>query len=155
MSDEASRRRASESLRAALQRHGVSQAALASSCGCSRSLVAKWLDPEERAFIRVHDLAAAPPAVVLDLLSQVGQRAGFSVSPQRDSESLDHRKHLTEILKELSDVGTTYSHVTTTHGGVITNPELEQLEKEVREAQGALAKLAAWIQGDKAKRGMR
>lgn len=134
---------------------GVSQRELAAACGVRKTVVARWLDPEQPNAMRVHELILVPRPIARSLLERVAPLIGLEVSKAAGDTTIDdHREHLTTLLVELPDVSATYSRVLTTHDGHITNDELLSLEKEVREGRDALLKLARWIDAERAERGL-
>jgi len=140
-------------LRAAMARNAVSHRDLADACGVSKSTATKWLDPEEAMSFAAYYLCLKPHNLALDLVSRIGAEKGFAVAPESSrGTEIDHRRQLSRTLKDLSDVGNTYAHVLSTHEGRITNDELQQLEREIREAQEELSRLVDWIQSQKTER---
>lgn len=138
-------------LRGALHEHDVDQSALARLVGTTAQKVQRWCDRESPESPYVADLPQMPRAVALTLLSWAAEAHHAVVVDELTAASpLDHMGHLHRIMREGSDVSTTY--VAALADGVIDPSERERLISEVRESIAAQRALLEMLERERGTR---
>lgn len=142
-------------LKREMSRTGLRDQDLADHLGYSRGVVRKWMDERDKSQMRLHDIARAPARLARPLLEALAHDHHLDVLVADDApDAFDHEAHFDLLMQELTEAYQHYRAVLRTHNGLITDPELRSLEKEVTEARDALTMLANWIVTERQSRGI-
>jgi len=144
-----------EALADAMRAHGVSERELAASCGRSRALVGRWLDPDDPCRPGIEDAAAMPAAIAEALLrvyaDAIGRVVGVATPAEAPGSSLvEHRRHLAQVVRELGEAAAAYAAAVA--DDVVTDEELAAVEREAQQAAEAAAGLVKWARDSRAAR---
>lgn len=137
-------------LRRTLDRHDVSQAALAHGCGSTPQKVQLWCDHERTEGPSVAHLALMPRAVVADLLDAALAPHGLHLAEHvaQPEGQLDHLAQLHRLLTSGQDVTREFSAAIA--DGVVTRGERERIRQEAVEARRVLSGLIASLDAEAA-----
>lgn len=129
---------------------------LADAAGTSESMPSRWASRKCSDAIGLADVVLIGerlPGVAHDLLRWAGDRLGLVVAKRLAAPAVgDHLAHVAVVAKETGEALAAYCEGIATQGGQFNDVDLARVDRELRDAEEALASLRAWVDDEREKR---
>lgn len=134
----------------------LEQLDLKHATGASASVVQRWCSRDEAPTPSLADIVLigqSYPTIARRLFAWAADQLGLVVAPRlAGSAPADHLQHAARIAREHSEC---LGAVLEAHAdGKVDDDELGRIDRELADVEGAYAALRAWVESEKARRGL-